>query len=329
MRPRALAWIAVLVIVLAGAGPAPAAHAAEKVTLRLDWSYWGGHAPFFVAVEKGFFARRGLEVAVQDGKGSRITATVVGEGKDDFGFADSSTVATVISQGVAAKVIAVIMGKNPNGIVFLEGMEIRRPKDLEGKTVGTSPGGSDFTLLNAFLTRNNVDMSKVKLEKMPGDAKPAALLARKVDGISSQGFYNMPILEAQGAKPRELLFADFGLSGLNYGLLTSKKMIKERPDTVRRFLAATLEGWDYAIKNTDEAIGILKKHVPLVDVNVSRQQFINTQKLLRTKNTEGKPLGWQSAEDWKDTLDVLEKHAGMTGRLPLEEYFTNEFVERQ
>jgi NitT/TauT family transport system substrate-binding protein len=64
MRPRALAWIAVLVIVLAGAGPALPAHAAEKVTLRLDWSYWGGHAPFFVAVEKGFFARRGLEVAV-------------------------------------------------------------------------------------------------------------------------------------------------------------------------------------------------------------------------------------------------------------------------
>src|SRR5919201_2992749 len=104
----------------------PAA-AAEKVTLRLDWSCWGGHAPFFVAVEKGFFARRGLEVAVQDGKGSRITATVVGEGKDDFGFADSSTVATVISQGLSAKVIAVIMGKNPNGVVFLEGTEIRTP----------------------------------------------------------------------------------------------------------------------------------------------------------------------------------------------------------
>jgi ABC-type nitrate/sulfonate/bicarbonate transport system substrate-binding protein len=58
--------------------------AAEKVTLRLDWSYWGGHAPYFVAVERGTFARHGLEVAVQDGKGSRITAMVVGEGKDDL-----------------------------------------------------------------------------------------------------------------------------------------------------------------------------------------------------------------------------------------------------
>ena len=220
------------------------------------------------------------------------------------------------------------MGKNPNGIVFLEGTDIKTPKDLEGKTLGTSPGGSDATLLPAFLAKNNVDTSTIRLENMPGDAKPAALLARKVDGISSQGFYNMPILEAQGAKPRELLFADFGLTGINYGIFTSKKMLRDKPDTVRRFLAAALEGWDYAVKNTDEAVGILKKHVPLIDVKVARQQFINTQKLFRTKNTEGKPFGWQSAEDWRETLDVLEKHAGMTGRLPLEEYFTNEFLER-
>jgi NitT/TauT family transport system substrate-binding protein len=321
VRPLVLALLWLLISSLS------AAQAAERVTLRLDWSYWGGHAPFFVAIEKGYFARHGVEAVVQDGKGSRLTAMVVGEGKEDFGFADSTSVASAISQGLAAKVIALIMAKNPNGIVFLEGTRIERPKDLEGKVLGTSAGGSDATLLEAFLTKNNVDLSKVKLEKMPGDAKPAALLARKVDGISSQGFYNMPILESQGARPRQLLYADYGLPGLNYGVFTSKKQIQERPDTVRRFVAAVLEGWDYALANTDEAIGILTKRVPLLDAKVARQQFVNMHALLRTKNTEGKPLGWQSAEDWKETIDVLEQHAGMKGRLPIEEYFTNEFVD--
>jgi len=302
--------------------------AAEKLTLRLDWSYWGGHAPYFVAVEKGIFGRHGLEVAVEDGKGSRITAMVVGEGRDDFGVADSASVASGISQGLSAKVVAVLMAKNPNGIVFLEGTKIAQPKDLEGKSVGTSSGGSDATLLEAFLTKNNVDLSKVRLEKMPGDAKPAALLARKVDGISSQGFYNMPILESQGAKPRELLFADYGLPGLNYGLFTSKKMIQDRPNTVKRFVAACLEGWQYAIANPDESIQILIKHVPLLDPKVARQQFANMQKLLYTKNTEGKPLGWQSREDWIETLDGLEQYGGMKGRLPVDEYFTNDFLAR-
>lgn len=329
MRRHRWMWTVFLFVVLAVTICAAPAWALEKVTLRLDWSYWGGHAPFFVAVEKGYFAKRGLEVAISDGKGSRITATAVGEGKEDFGFADSATVATVISKGVAAKVVAVIMAKNPNGVVFLEGTEIKTPKDLEGKTIGTSPGGSDATLLPAFFAKNNVDVSKVRLETMPGDAKPAALLAKKVDGISSQGFYNMPILEAQGAKPRELLFADFGLTGLNFGIVTSKKMVRERPDTVRQFLAGALEGWDYAVKNVDEAVSVLKKNVPLIDVRVARKQFLNMQGLLRTKNTEWKPLGWQSTEDWKETLDVLEKYAGMTGRLPLEEYFTNEFLAKQ
>ena len=79
--------------------------------------------------------------------------------------------------------------------------------------------------------------------------------------------------------------------------------------------------------NTEDSIRILSKHVPLLDPKVARQQFINMQKLLRTKNTEGKPLGWQSAEDWKETLDGLEQYAGMKGRLAVEEYFTNDFIE--
>ena len=321
-------WLALLAMAWLSLFAGSPGQAAEKVTLRLDWSYWGGHAPFFVAVEKGFFARHGLDVAVQDGKGSRITTIIVGEGKDDFGFADSTSVANGISQGLAAKVVAVIMAKNPNGIVFLEGTKIEHPKDLEGKVIGTTAGGSDATLLEAFFVKNDVDLSKVRLEKMPGDAKPAALLARKVDGISSQGFYNIPILESQGGKARELLFADYGLAGLNYGLFTSTKMLQERRDTVVRFVAGAVEGWEYAIANSDEAIRILIKNVPLLDPKVARQQFANMQKLLHTRNTEAKPLGWQSREDWTETLDVLEQHAGMKGRRPVEDYFTNEFVSR-
>jgi NitT/TauT family transport system substrate-binding protein len=315
-----LAFIAVLVF-------PSSSQAVEKVTVRLDWSYWGGHAPFFVAIEKGFFARRGLDAVVQDGKGSRITAMLVGQGKDDFGHADASSVAAAISQGLSAKVIAIIMPKNPNGIVYLEGTPIESPKDLEGKIIGTSPGGSDATFLEGFLTRNNVDVGKVRLEKMPGDAKPAALLAGKVDGISAQGFYNMPILEAQGAKPRQLLYADYGLPGVNYGIFASTNLIQERPDTVRRFVPAILEAWEYAIAHKDEAIAILSKHVPLLDATVARRQFQNMQQLLHTKNTENKSLGWQSEEDWKETLDALEQYGGMSRRLPVEEYFTNEFIE--
>jgi NitT/TauT family transport system substrate-binding protein len=323
-----LKWSATAALLSLGLTFPNATAAAEKVTLRLDWSYWGGHAPYFVAVEKGIYVHHGLEVAVQDGKGSRITAMVVGEGKDDFGVADSTSVASGISQGLSAKVVAIVMAKNPNGIVFLEGTKIEQPKDLEGKTVGTSAGGSDATLLEAFLTKNSVDVGKVRLEKMPGDAKPAALLAGKVHGISSQGFYNMPILESQGAKPHELLFADYGLPGLNYGIFTSKKMIQDRPDTVKRFVTASLEGWQYAITDPDESIRILIKHVPLLDPKVARQQFANMQKLLYTRNTEGKPLGWQSREDWIETLDVLERHGGMKGRLAVDEYFTNDFIAR-
>jgi NitT/TauT family transport system substrate-binding protein len=105
-------------------------------------------------------------------------------------------------------------------------------------------------------------------------------------------------------------------------------MIQDRPDTVRRFVTASLEAWKYAIANSDESIRILIKHVPLLDPKVARQQFANMLKLLHTKNTEGKPLGWQSRDDWNETLNGLEQHGGMKGRLPVDDYFTNDFVAR-
>jgi len=185
-RPLVTALLSLGLLLQASAG-----RAAEKVTLRLDWSYWGGHAPFFTAVERGFYARRGLDVAVQDGKGSRITAVVVGEGKDDFGFADSTSVATGISQGPGREGHCNHHGQESQRHRFPGRHQDRTAQGPGGEDPRDVRGGSDATLLEAFLTKNNVDIGKVKLEKMPGDAKPAALLARKVNGISSQGFYNM------------------------------------------------------------------------------------------------------------------------------------------
>jgi NitT/TauT family transport system substrate-binding protein len=306
--------------------PAPSSRALEKVTLRLDWTYWGGHAPFFVAVEKGLYAERGLEVSINEGKGSQGTVTLVGEAKEDFGHADASTAAVNISKGLPALMVAVFHGKGPSSLISLETTDLRSPKDVEGKRVAITPGSSSTVAWEVFAARNGIDVSKVDGQNMPGDVKTQALLAGRIDATVGQGFFEIPILASKGMRAKELLFSDYGVTMLNFGIVTSKKLAQERPSVVRGFLAATQQGYDLSLTNIDEAMAILQKHSPLVEVDVARQQFLNQQQQMRTRNSEGKPLGWQSTDDWNETLDILQKYGGLEPRLANEQYFTNQFL---
>ena len=76
--------------------PAPAAEASQKATLRLDWTALGYHAPFYLGVARHYYQDAGLDLTILEGKGSPAVASLVGNGSDDFGFADASTVAQLI-----------------------------------------------------------------------------------------------------------------------------------------------------------------------------------------------------------------------------------------
>jgi NitT/TauT family transport system substrate-binding protein len=76
--------------------PAPAAEALQKATLRLDWTALGYHAPFYLGVARHYYQDAGLDLTILEGKGSPAVASLVGNGSDDFGFADASTVAQLI-----------------------------------------------------------------------------------------------------------------------------------------------------------------------------------------------------------------------------------------
>src|SRR5262245_50769752 len=315
-------------IVAPGSRPATA-QALEKVSLRLDWAWWPGQTQFLVAREKGFYKEVGLDVDINQGQGSGNTVIVVGEGKDPLGFADMGAVATAVSKGVPIRSVATIQQKAGTSLIFLKGTKISGPKDLEGKRLGTTPTGSDAQRLPAFIAANGVDKDKVTIVGMPGDAKLAALLTGQVDVFSGDNFFYLPQIKAKGKEGVALQYADYGVNLLGTGYIANRKFLQEKPEVVRRFVAASLKGLDYTFKNLDEAMGIFLKATQSTEMQeVYRDVMTVWQTSFHTKSTEGKPVGWQSEKDWESTLDVLEKFGGLTGRKPVSEYFTNDFVPK-
>src|ERR1051325_682466 len=137
---------------------APVAGAAETTpgTIRLDFIIGGKHAPWFVALGKGFYAKRGLAATIQAGTGSADTVRTIASGGADFGFADISTAIVGRSRGTPV-VAAAQLGYVGATILWREDSPIKTVKDLEGKSLAISPGQAQWYLLPAYCWLNKLD----------------------------------------------------------------------------------------------------------------------------------------------------------------------------
>ena len=139
--PRAVAIAALAVVCLQGT---PADAQKRDVSFRLDWIYQGPNAGFMVAKDKGFYDEAGLNVDMGPGKGSGSTAQLIASKTSQFGFADGFVVGAGVAKGMELAMVGAIYRRNPTAAIVLEESGIKTAKDLEGKSIGIAPGGTQF-----------------------------------------------------------------------------------------------------------------------------------------------------------------------------------------
>jgi len=296
---------------------------AEPLKLRLDWSWWIGQVPFLVAAEKGYYKDAGLEVEIEQGQGSKTTTVLVGDGSDPLGHVNLSTAAQSIASGVPIKAVAAIIQKGPIGLICDAALGIKTPEDIKGKKIGSTPSGSDAQILPAFLAANGLT-DQATIVNMQGDAKFAAIMAGQVDCISGDGPYYAPQMDAKGKPASIMLYADWGVPNLAFGIIANDTFIKEHPEEVKKFVEASLKGVEYTYANIDEAVNLFIEKTGNTQPKSFHKgvlEFYKTQ--LHTAASEGKPLGWMSEEDWTGMLKGLGDKSGK----PVSDYYTNEFVD--
>jgi NitT/TauT family transport system substrate-binding protein len=305
---------------------APAAAPTSGVTLRLDFSINGKHAPFLLGVERGFYAEQGIDLTVEEGRGSLAAVQLVANKSNLFGFADSTAMITVAAAGAAVESVGVIQQRSP--IVAISFKPLKQPTDLYGMNVGLNPVGVG-SLWEAFLAHNNLDVSKINVVTMDGAAILPALIAGRLD--ASIGLVNTegaaaPLLA--GKDPSLLYFADFGTNALSHGIVVHRDTIAQHGALVRRFMAATIKAWDYAAGHKVEAIDAVLKKFPDAKKDIVTRQFELTIPLLHTESTKGRPTGFIAEQDINATLDILTKFGGLKSRPSPADVFTNDFLPK-
>ena len=192
------------------AGAAAAALAASPATadtdvkFALDWKFEGPAAPYFVAIDKGYYKAEGLNVTIDSGPGSVAGIARVAAGTYPLGFFDINSLVKFQDQNPDKKVQAVLMiyDKPPFAIASTAKTGITKPKDLEGKVLGAPAADGAFAQWKAFVKENRIDESKVKIENVGFPVREPMLADGKVDAITGFSFSMLYQSAAEGPQAR-------------------------------------------------------------------------------------------------------------------------------
>jgi len=325
---------AVLLMALAGLRHADAAAAAASTsaTIKLDFIIGGKHAPWFVALEKGFYSKRGLNVTIQSSTGSADTVRTIGAGGADFGFADIGTTIVAKSRGTPVQ-IAAQFGYVPTTILWREDTDIKKLKDLEGKSYAISPGQAQWYLMPAYCRINKIDYKAIRIQETAAPLQPAALVAKKADFIVMYRASNDEVAELaaakQGMKLNRIFMKDTGLDIYGTGLIVKDDDLKKRPELVRAYVEATLEGLRYARDHQEEALKILLKHKPELDSVLTTVQLKNAlTEVFLPPESVNVSIGYMKPEIMDKTVKVVNEYFDIGRKVTAKEVYTNQFIKR-
>lgn len=283
--------------------------AQDKVRFQTDWIPSGEHAMYYGAWSKGIYAKHGIDITITRGYGSGDTVTKVASGAADFGVADIAAVLTARARtNVPVKTIAVLYNESPHSLFVLKSSGITNFKGLEGKKIGITPGNSHRFYFPEVAKKAGTDPNKLIWTNMDGAAMAAQLIAKNIDAAPFYSIHYYYINKAAVKAGQEILplpFVEVGFKIYAASLITTDKMIQDKPDLVTRFLAATKEAFEWAAANPEEACKLHVARFPEVELDDCMGSVKAVMKFVFNDHT--KEFGWgkESPERLKFSWETI------------------------
>lgn len=295
---------------------------------------YGEYSPYFTALEKGWYRDEGLEVKILRGAGSGDTIKRIAAGQGDAGEGDfSAFVGARANEDIKVKAVAAYFRRPPHSIFVRTDSGITGPKELEGRTIATTPGNSIHMLFPLFAQLANFKPDGVKWVTMDAAAMGPALITKSVDAAvffaNHEGRLQKQARQ-QGASLKRLAYSDYGLDMYSLVMFAREETIAKDSDALRGFVRATLKGMRYAFapEHIEEGARIVQKANPELDLEATiGAAKVASEYAFTDEIKSGKvELGQFEPARVERSRDIYTRVLNLKRRVPAEELYTNDLL---
>lgn len=232
---------------------------AEKLTVLLDWFVNPDHAPLYVALEKGFFTERGLEVELIAPSNPNDPPKLVAAGQADIAVSYQHQHQMQVAEGLPLTRIATLVATPLNSLVVLRDGPIKSIADLKGKTVGYSVGGFETALLKVMLAREGLSLDDVKLVNVNFSLSPALFTGQADAVIGAFRNFELNQMAIEGKPGRAFYVEEHGVPAYDELILVAASTNTADP-RLRAFVDALEEGVQFLVNHPEESWKLFISH---------------------------------------------------------------------
>lgn len=241
--------------------------AQTPVRFLLDWQVQGPAAPFYLALDKGYYKAEGLDVSIHAGQGSAQTLDKLTKENFQFGLADTNALVLYRDDPKAAPIKSVMMVYNASAyaMIALRNKRISAPIDIHRKAIGIPDNPGEELAWSSMVDANKIDPKIVNIDKVSYAEREQMLMRGQVDAVMGYWFTSFINLTERGVKAQDILtfkINDWGVRHYGNSLVAHPDFMAANPKAVAGFVRATIRGIQDSIKDPNAAMDALMKFNP-------------------------------------------------------------------
>jgi NitT/TauT family transport system substrate-binding protein len=330
IRGRLLAGATVVALVAISG----VAQAQDDVRLRLNWMYYGSHAPFALGKDKGYYKDAGINLDIRSGNGSGSAHRLVANGDSDFSYGSCASMINLAAGDAPLVSVGVIDAEGTEAILVRPDAGVKAIGDLKGKTLLTTANAGVNTFIPLVLKNAGLAETDISLTNVPDGALVSSYLQSAGGAVGILGGLDDKPAEIKangGEQPVAFPYSDYGVKQVGYCIVTTKDLVANNPDLVKRFMAATVKSYAEAEKDPDAAVAAMADIVGGTMAEdagkaQAREVLDVTLGILYSDANKEKRLGYNVPEDWDSMLALMKEYNDLQTDQPASAFYTNDFV---
>lgn len=316
------------------AGSASAALADDDVRLRLNWMYYGSHAPFAYGLDKGYYKDVGIDLDIRSGNGSGSAHRLVANNDSTFSYGSCASMVNLAAGGAPLVSVGVIDAMGTEAVIVRPDAGVKAIGDLKGKSILTTANAGVNTFFPIVLKNAGLAEGDVSVTNVPDGALVSSYLQSAGGSVGILGGLDDKPAEIKangGADPVTFPYSDYGVNQVGYCIVANTDTVKNNPDLVKRFLAATVKSFKEAEANPDAAVASM---ADIVGGSMAEDQgkaqaravLDVTLGILYSKANTDKKLGMNVPADWDAMLELMKTYNGLQTDKPASAFYTNDYL---